>query len=114
MPRSFLVKKYFAKQKPNYSELECQNGEFEGFFFFFMSCVDYEILFKQVRKLVETTCFPVRFYLNVYESKAPFWTPLPPSFRRGPLGAPVGPSVTTHCPIHVKSSCVNTWEETAR
>ncbi|XP_077460150.1 snail family zinc finger 1a [Stigmatopora argus] len=25
MPRSFLVKKYFAKQKPNYSELECQN-----------------------------------------------------------------------------------------
>lgn len=27
MPRSFLVKKYFAKQKPNYSELECQNGE---------------------------------------------------------------------------------------
>ncbi|KAM9410017.1 snail family zinc finger 1a [Pholidichthys leucotaenia] len=23
MPRSFLVKKYFAKQKPNYSELEC-------------------------------------------------------------------------------------------
>lgn len=28
MPRSFLVKKYFAKQKPNYSELECQNGEF--------------------------------------------------------------------------------------
>lgn len=31
MPRSFLVKKYFAKQKPNYSELECQNGEFEVF-----------------------------------------------------------------------------------
>lgn len=27
MPRSFLVKKYFAKQKPNYSELECQNSE---------------------------------------------------------------------------------------
>ncbi|XP_051932745.1 snail family zinc finger 1a [Hippocampus zosterae] len=26
MPRSFLVKKYFAKQKPNYSELECQNA----------------------------------------------------------------------------------------
>ncbi|CAL8339639.1 unnamed protein product [Lota lota] len=25
MPRSFLVKKYFAKQKPNYSELECYN-----------------------------------------------------------------------------------------
>lgn len=25
MPRSFLVKKYFARQKPNYSELECQN-----------------------------------------------------------------------------------------
>ncbi|KAF0035289.1 hypothetical protein F2P81_013047 [Scophthalmus maximus] len=25
MPRSFLVKNYFAKQKPNYSELECQN-----------------------------------------------------------------------------------------
>lgn len=32
MPRSFLVKKYFAKQKPNYSELECQNGEFGDFF----------------------------------------------------------------------------------
>ena len=28
MPRSFLVKKYFAKQKPNYSELECYNGEY--------------------------------------------------------------------------------------
>lgn len=25
MPRSFLVKKYFANKKPNYSELECQN-----------------------------------------------------------------------------------------
>ncbi|XP_034547717.1 snail family zinc finger 1a [Notolabrus celidotus] len=25
MPRSFLVKKYFARQKPNYSELEYQN-----------------------------------------------------------------------------------------
>ncbi|KAJ4927414.1 hypothetical protein JOQ06_015145 [Pogonophryne albipinna] len=25
MPRSFLVKKYFAKQKPNYSELVCHN-----------------------------------------------------------------------------------------
>uniref|UniRef100_A0A8C6UXB6 Snail family zinc finger 1a n=1 Tax=Neogobius melanostomus TaxID=47308 RepID=A0A8C6UXB6_9GOBI len=25
MPRSFLVKNYFVKQKPNYSELECQN-----------------------------------------------------------------------------------------
>lgn len=25
MPRSFLVKKYFASKKPNYSELECQN-----------------------------------------------------------------------------------------
>ena len=32
MPRSFLVKKYFAKQKPNYSELECQNGELGQFF----------------------------------------------------------------------------------
>lgn len=37
MPRSFLVKKYFAKQKPNYSELECQNGEFEGLVFFNVS-----------------------------------------------------------------------------
>ncbi|XP_055773289.1 protein snail homolog Sna-like [Salvelinus fontinalis] len=26
MPRSFLVKKYFANKKPNYSELECQNA----------------------------------------------------------------------------------------
>lgn len=33
MPRSFLVKKYFAKQKPNYSELECQNGELGRLFF---------------------------------------------------------------------------------
>lgn len=33
MPRSFLVKKYFAKQKPNYSELECQNGELWSFVF---------------------------------------------------------------------------------
>lgn len=45
MPRSFLVKKYFAKQKPNYSELECQNGEFGDFFPPFMSFVDYEIPF---------------------------------------------------------------------
>jgi len=28
MPRSFLVKKYFTSKRPNYSELECQNGEF--------------------------------------------------------------------------------------
>ncbi|XP_028854578.1 snail family zinc finger 1a [Denticeps clupeoides] len=26
MPRSFLVKKYFASKRPNYSELECQNA----------------------------------------------------------------------------------------
>ncbi|TRY66525.1 hypothetical protein DNTS_015904 [Danionella cerebrum] len=26
MPRSFLVKKYFTSKRPNYSELECQNG----------------------------------------------------------------------------------------
>lgn len=46
MPRSFLVKKYFAKQKPNYSELECQNGELKRFFFnyyyYFYSCMNYE------------------------------------------------------------------------
>lgn len=43
MPRSFLVKKYFAKQKPNYSELECQNGELGQFFKkIIISCMNYE------------------------------------------------------------------------
>lgn len=41
MPRSFLVKKYFAKQKPNYSELECQNGELKRFF---IPWINYEII----------------------------------------------------------------------
>lgn len=50
MPRSFLVKKYFAKQKPNYSELECQNGEYS----FLWGC---ESIFAKLRKPVETTCF---------------------------------------------------------
>lgn len=31
MPRSFLVKKYFTSKKPNYSELESQNGKCETF-----------------------------------------------------------------------------------
>lgn len=43
MPRSFLVKKYFAKQKPNYSELECQNGELGRFFFLLFFLFLYEL-----------------------------------------------------------------------
>lgn len=65
---------------------------------------------------METTCFPVRFYLNVYKTKAQFVIPLEnprPSLRLGPLGALSSPPVTTQCPIHVTSSYVNTWEETA-
>lgn len=31
MPRSFLVKKYFTNKKPNYSELESQNGPLSAF-----------------------------------------------------------------------------------
>lgn len=31
MPRSFLVKKYFTSKKPNYSELESQNGKRQTF-----------------------------------------------------------------------------------
>lgn len=54
MPRSFLVKKYFAKQKPNYSELEYQNGELESVCF---SCIAYESIIVKVCELVETTCF---------------------------------------------------------
>uniref|UniRef100_A0A8B9JMU5 Snail family zinc finger 1b n=1 Tax=Astyanax mexicanus TaxID=7994 RepID=A0A8B9JMU5_ASTMX len=45
MPRSFLVKKYFTNKKPNYSELESQNGEFMPWTSCFSNKIQQTLLF---------------------------------------------------------------------
>lgn len=67
MPRSFLVKKYFAKQKPNYSELECQNGEFLLLFLIW-------VMKASLRKSASERKPPV--FLNAVEIPPPPSSPL--------------------------------------
>lgn len=107
MPRSFLVKKYFAKQKPNYSELECQNGEFEGAFLC-LAWIIISSLYKCAnwwKPPVSPSGFTLMYIKKTPQFLIPLQTPRP-SLRFGPLGALFSPSVTRQCPIHVTSTWI--------
>lgn len=110
MPRSFLVKKYFAKQKPNYSELECQNGELWNFLY----CVWIVKAFPtQVRKLdrqppafTSAVCYKCKsIFVFVLLVSGSTTNPVTPRSSRGPLDALSPLSATRQSSIHVTSPC---------
>ncbi|KAJ3603333.1 hypothetical protein NHX12_031075 [Muraenolepis orangiensis] len=79
MPRSFLVKKYFAKQKPNYSELECYNE---------ISLERYPLAeLAPGDNMATTTCFTASLVWDLSVLPALYLptSPLEPSPATGPL-----------------------------